>query len=187
MDTQQVTVTIPRKEGTTKSNDPIEVWPLVKAALERVEADEHVMDAAESALAHSDGCVAIGNFLDTESARIQRMDFRYRVPLLVLAARKAREDGRADSIYDSAEDILFFETDQDQYPFDISKDWTVDWMEVADERIDGYDNIGSDNETWATDRLMDFQEIDVNKYLSDEEQYEELDETDDEVTRRDVR
>ncbi len=186
MDTQNITVSIPRREGTTKNEQPVEVWPLVEAALKRVSADEHVMDAAQSALAYSDGCVAIANYIDTESQRIQRMDFRYRVPLIVLAAKKAREDGKADSIYDGDQEILFFETDQDQYPFDISKDWTVDWETVADERIDGYENIGADNETWALDRLMDFQEIDISKYLGDEEQYDELDESDD-VPRRDVR
>ena len=67
----------------------------------------------------------------------------------------------ADSIYCPVEGCLYFETDEDQYSFHVYKDWTVDWAEVADEEIKGYEWTGIENQTWALDRLLAYLSTDV--------------------------
>ncbi|MFB6097736.1 MAG: hypothetical protein ABEK84_01190, partial [Salinibacter sp.] len=63
MDIENRTVVIPRKEDTTKEEEPVEVWPLVEAALDEVDADPTTRQAAEAALEVSDGCATLANFL----------------------------------------------------------------------------------------------------------------------------
>ena len=94
------TVTIPREEEAADEPEPVQVWPLVEAALDTIEADPSTRDAARAALEHGDGCVVLGNFLNSEAKRVHEMDYRFKVPLVVLAAEQAREDETATSIYD---------------------------------------------------------------------------------------
>lgn len=170
MNVEDLTVVIPRKENvTSKSEEAVPVWPLVEAALEKIEADEPTRDAARAAVEYSDGCVILANYLNSQAKRVHKMDYRFKVPLVVLAAQKAREDDRADSIYDPDEGALYFETDEDQYSFHVFKDWTVDWPQVADEEISGYEWIGIENQTWALDRLMSFLDVSVDDYLVDDD------------------
>lgn len=170
MNIEERTVLVPRKEGTTTNNEPIKVWPLVEEALRRIEADAPTYDAARAAMKYGDGCAVLANYLNSEAKRVHRMDYRFKVPLIVLAAEVAREDDRADSIYDPDEGAVYFETDLDQYSFHVFKDWTVDWEEVADEVITGYEWIGVENQTWALDRLMDFLDVDLSKYAPEEDE-----------------
>ncbi len=44
---------------------------------------------------------------------------------------------------------MYFETDDDEFAFDVEKEWTVDWARVADEEVRGYQWTGIENETWA--------------------------------------
>ena len=170
MSPEDITVEIPRKENvTSKSTEPVAVWPLIEAALDKIEADEPTRDAARAAVEYSDGCVVLANYLNSQAKLVHKMDYRFKVPLVVLAAEKAREDDRADSIYDPDEGALYFETDEDQYSFHVFKDWTVDWPAVADEEINGYEWIGIENQTWALDRLMSFLDVSVDDYLVDDD------------------
>ena len=158
MNVEALTVVVPRKEGVTASEEPrtVAIWPLVEAALQRIEADETTAEAARVALASSDGCVVLANYLNSEAKRIFSMDYQFKVPLIVLAAEMAREDDGADSIYDPEEGALYFETDEGQYSFHVFKEWTVDWENVADEVQAGYDWNGIENQTWALDLLLDY-------------------------------
>ena len=168
MNVEEQTVLIPRKENTTKEEAPVAVWPLVEAALGKIEADEMTYEAARAALEKSDGCVVLANYLNSEAKRVHKMDYRFKVPLVVLAAQQAREDGGADSIYDPGEGAVYFETDDDQYSFHVDKDWTVDWSAVADEEVQGYEWTGIENQTWALDKLMAYLDLGaVDDYLVD--------------------
>ena len=156
MDIDALTVVVPRKEGAAASEEPVAVWPLVEAALDKIDADPTTRDAARAALASSDGCAVLANYLNSEAKRVHRMDYRFKVPLVVLAAEMAREDGGADSIYDPEEGAIYFETDDGQYSFHVFKDWTVDWEAVADEVEKGYTWSGIENQTWALDQLLGY-------------------------------
>lgn len=151
-----ITVTIPYKEGVASEQKPVAIWPLVDAALRVIEADDTTREAARAALGSSDGCVVLANYLNSEVKRIHEMDYRFKVPLLVLAADMARDDDGADSIYDPEEGALYFETDESQYSFHVFKDWTVDWEAVADEVEKGYEWTGVENQTWALDHLLSY-------------------------------
>ena len=158
MSVEDLTVLVPRKEGVAANEEPkaVAVWPLVEAALQRIEADETTAEAARAALASSDGCIVLANYLNSEAKRIFSMDYQFKVPLVVLAAEMAREDDGADSIYDPDEGALYFETDEGQYSFHVFKDWTVDWETVADEVQAGYEWSGIENQTWALDQLLEY-------------------------------
>lgn len=170
MEIERITVTPPRKEGVTTEDKPVEVWPIVEEALARIEADDATIEAARNAITCSDGCVVLANYLNSEAKRRHQMDYRFKVPLIVLAAELAREDNRADCIYDPEEGAIYFETDYDQFSFHVYKDWTIDWEAVADEVVKGYEWSGNENQTWALDLLLDFQEVDLSKFQSDPEE-----------------
>ena len=156
MPAEDLTVVVPRKEGVTIKAEPVAVWPLVEAALQRIEADDTTIEAARVALESSDGCVVLANYLNSEAKRLFSMDYQFKVPLIVLAAEMARDDDGADSIYDPDEGAVYFETDEGQYSFHVFKEWTVDWAEVVDEVINGYDWTGIENQTWALDQLLTY-------------------------------
>jgi len=161
---EEQTVTIPREEEAG-APEPIQVWPLIASALDTIDADPSTRDAARAAMEHGDGCVVLGNFLNSEAKRVHEMDYRFKVPLVVLAAEQAREDGTATSIYDPDEGCVYFETDVSQFSFHVYKDWTVDWPAVADEVQEGYEWSGEDNQTWALDWLMDFLDVPTDDYM----------------------
>lgn len=169
MNVEEMTVVIPRKEGVAAEEEPCAVWPLVLAALEKVEADQVTKDAALEAMQYSDGCVVLANYLNSEAKRVHKMDYRFKVPLIVLAAKLAEEDGGADCIYDPTEGALYFETDDGQYSFHVYKDWTVDWAKVAHEVESGYKWSGVENQTWALDKLLAYLDIPIDEHLRREE------------------
>ena len=175
MDIQSRTVDIPRKERTTKSDDPVVVWPLIEAALDKIDADEPTREAAEAAIEYSDGCAVLANYLNSQAKRVHKMDYRFKVPLLVLGAELAREDDGSETIYDPEEGALYFETDDHQFSFHVYKDWTVDWEEVADYVESGYEWIGVDNQVWALDWLMDYLEVPTDQYMVDDSDDEDDD------------
>ncbi|MDX1531251.1 MAG: hypothetical protein R3362_06970 [Rhodothermales bacterium] len=149
-------VVIPRKDTVNDAAAPTAVWPLVEAALDKIGADAATREAARAALETSDGCVVLANYLNSEAKRVHRMDYRFKVPLIVLAAELAREDAGADSIYCPNEGCIYFETDEGQYSFHVFKDWTVNWEAVADETEEGYPWSGVENQAWALDQLLDY-------------------------------
>lgn len=165
MNVESLTVVIPRKEGVTEKALPEKVWPLVEAALAKIEADETTRDAARVAILSSDGCVVLANYLNSEAKRVHKMDYRFKVPLIVLATDLAQEDDGVDAIYDPEEGAIYFETDDGQYSFHVFKDWTVDWETVADEVISGYEWSGVENQTWALDQLLDYLSDSYEGYL----------------------
>ncbi len=167
MNLDSITVVPPRKEGVLTESKPIKVWPLVELALDLIGAEETTRDAAKLALSCSDGCIVLANYLNSEAKRVHKMDYDFKVPLVVLAAEMARADDRADSIYDPEEGAIYFETDNDQFSFHVYKDWTVDWPEVADEVIKGYEWSGNENQTWALDLLLSYLEIDIEPFRED--------------------
>ncbi|MEM9666046.1 MAG: hypothetical protein AAF970_14000, partial [Bacteroidota bacterium] len=153
-----VTVTIPRKDGvsTAESDDaPVPVWPLIESAFGRIGVeDEAIWDAARTALTSSDGCVVLANYLNSEAKRVPKMDYAFKVPLIVLASQMALDDDGCDCIYDPDEGAVYFETDDAQYSFHVFKDWTVDWAAIADDVQAGYTWSGIENQTWALDQLL---------------------------------
>ncbi len=161
MNVEALTVVVPRKENVTVEEEEVTVWPLVDAALTLLEADEVTIEAARAALASSDGCVVLANYLNSEAKRVHKMDYRFKVPLITLAAEMARDDGGADSVYDPDEGALYFETDESQYSFHVFKDWTVAWDRVADEVVGGYEWSGIENQTWALDQLLAYLDMPV--------------------------
>ena len=164
MDLESITVTPPRKEGVLTESNSITVWPLIETALDLIEADQTTRDAAKVAIMSSDGCVVLANYLNSEAKRVSKMDYSFKVPLICLAAEMARDDDGADSIYDPDEGALYFETDNDQFSFHVYKDWTVDWPAVADEVIKGYEWTGNENQTWALDLLLSYQDVDLEPF-----------------------
>lgn len=167
VDIENQTVAIPRKEDTTKGEGPVEVWPPVEAALDAIDADQPTRQAAEAAMEVSDGCATLANFLISQGEQVEKMDYRFKVPLLVLGAKLAREDGGAETTYDPAEGILVFETDDHQFAFEVYEDWTVDWKQVADRIEEGYDWDGVEKEVWALDWLMAYLEVPSDDYMVD--------------------
>ena len=165
VDIENRTVTIPREEDATDESEPVAVWPLVEAALDTIDAEPSTRDAARAAMEHGDGCVVLANFLNSEAKRVHEMDYRFKGPLVVLAAELAREDDTATSIYDPEEGCIYFETEVSQFSFHVYKDWTVDWTEVADEVQHDYEWSGKDNQTWALDWLMDFLDVPTDDYM----------------------
>lgn len=162
MKPEDLTVLIPRTpEAQREDPKPIPVWPLIEVALDKIEADTSVREAAYLAIQSSAGCCVLANYLNSEAKRVHKMDYRFKVPLIIAAATLARTDDLADSIYCPVEGCLYFETDEDQYSFHVFKDWTVDWAEVADEEIKGYEWSGVENQTWALDRLLAYLDISV--------------------------
>ena len=164
VDIENCTVTIPRDEDAGEP-EPVEVWSLVESALDTIDAEPSTRDAARAAMEHGDGCVVLANFLNSEAKRVHEMDYRFKVPLVVLAAEQAREDDTATSIYDPKEGCVYFETDVSQFSFHVYKDWTVDWSGVADEVEHDYEWSGKDNQTWALDWLMDFLDVPTDDYM----------------------
>ena len=167
MNLDSITVIPPRKEGVLTESEPIAVWPLVVAALDLIGADESTREAATLAISSSDGCIVLANYLNSEAKRVHNMVYDFKVPLIVLAAEMARDDDGADSIYDPEEGAIYFETDEDQFSFHVFKDWTVDWVEVADEVIKGYEWSGNENQTWALDLLLTYLEVDLEPFKGD--------------------
>lgn len=150
-----VVVSVPRKDGVGGSNAaPLAVWPLINAAFDAIGADEATREAARLAIRSSHGCIVVANYLNSEAKLADKMDYRFKVPLVVLAAQLARNDDGADSVYCPDEGCVYFETDNGQYSFHVFKDWTVDWEAVADETIPGYEWSGEEQQTWALDRLL---------------------------------
>ncbi len=168
MNLESITVTPPRKEGVLTTSEPITVWPLVEEALELIGAEETTRDAAKVAIQSSDGCVVLANYLNSEAKRVHKMVYDFKVPLICLAAEMAREDGGADSIYDPEEGAIYFETDTEQFSFHVYKDWTIDWAQVADENIKGYEWAGNENQTWALDLLLDYLEVDLEPFKGED-------------------
>lgn len=175
VDIENRTVVIPRKENTTKSEEPVEVWPLVEAALDKIEADEPTRQAAKAAMEVSDGCATLANFLNSQAKRVHKMDYRFKVPLVVLGAKLAREDGGAETIYDPEEGAIYFETDDHQFSFHVYKDWTVDWESVAQRIEEGYSWDGVEKQVWALDWLMAYLEVPSDDYMVDDEDDEDDD------------
>jgi hypothetical protein len=169
VDIESVTVVIPRKENTTKSEEPVEVWPLVEAALDSIDADTTTREAAQAALEVSDGCATLANFLGSQEDEAPKMDFRFKVPLLVRAAKLGRDDDGVESIYDPEEGMLYFETDDHPFAFPVHEDWTVDWERVADEVQESYTWDGTETEVWALDWLMAYLDIPSDDYMVDDE------------------
>lgn len=167
MNIEEYTVEIPRKEDTTKSEEPITVWPLVEAALDTVDADPSTRDAARAAMELSDGCVTLVNYLESQAEHVPKMDYRFKVPLIVMATELAEEDNGVTSVYDPEEGYIFFETDEHDFQFDIYKNWTVDWPEVADEVRKGYRWEDVENEVWALDWLMAYLDVPMDDYMVD--------------------
>jgi hypothetical protein len=169
VDIENETVVIPRKENTTKSEDPIEVWPLVEGALDTIDADPTTRQAAEAAMEVSDGCATLANFLASQEDEVPKMDFRFKVPLLVRGAELGRDDGGAESIYEPEEGVLFFETDDHQFAFPVHEDWTVAWESVADRTQKGYSGDGVEKEVWALDWLMAYLDVPSDDYMVDDD------------------
>ncbi len=167
VDPDALTVTIPREEDAADAPESVAVWPLVETALDRIDADPSTRDAAEAALEQGDGCVVLANFLNSEAKRVHEMDYRFKVPLVVLAAEQAREDETATSVYDPDEGCVYFETDVSQFSFHVYKDWTVDWPQVVDAVQEDYEWSGEENQTWALDWLMEFLEVPTDQYMVD--------------------
>ena len=165
MNAEELTVTIPRKERATREDEEIAIWPLVEAALDKIGVEEITYDAARAALESSDGCVVLANYLNSEAKRVHKMDYRFKVPLVVLAALQAREDDGADAIYDPEEGALYFEVDEDQYSFHVFNDWTVDWEEVAGHVQEGYTWSGIEKQTWALDNLLAYLDPPTDEYM----------------------
>ncbi len=168
MNLESITVTPPRKEGVLTVSEPIAVWPLVEEALDLIGAEETTRDAAKVAIQISDGCVVLANYLNSEAKRVHKMVYDFKVPLICLAAEMARDDDGADSIYDPEEGAIYFETDTEQFSFHVYKDWTVDWEQVADEIIKGYEWTGNENQTWALDLLLDYLEVDLEPFKGED-------------------
>ena len=169
MNIESLYVVIPRKEGIDTDSDPVTVWPVVESTLKLIQADEVVYDAARIAMASSDGCATLANYLNSEAKKVHKMDYSFKVPLLVLASEMSRTDRFADTIFDPEEGILYIETDEAQFSFHVQKDWTVDWKRVADEISTNYDWSGIENQSWALDQLLAFLEIDLDPFTADEE------------------
>lgn len=169
VDIENPTVVIPRKEDTTKGEEPVEVWPLVEAALDDLDADEPTRQAAEAALEVSDGCATLANYLLSQADQVEKIDDRFKVPVLVLGAKLAREDGGAETIYDPTEGALHFKTDEHQFAFEVYEDWTVDWEEVADRIEHSHDWDGVEKQVWALDWLMAYLEVPSDDYIVDTE------------------
>jgi hypothetical protein len=169
VDIENRTVVIPRKENTTKKEEPVEVWPLVEAALDEVDADPTTQQAAQAAMEVSDGCATLANFLISQAEQVEKMDYRFKVPLIVLGAKLAREDGGSNTIYDSEEGTLHFETDDHHFAFEVYEDWTVDWEQVADRVEGGYNWDGVQKQVWALDWLMAYLEVPSDDYMVDNE------------------
>jgi len=169
VDIENETVVIPRKENTTKSEEPVEVWPLVEASLDSIEADPTTRQAAQAALEVSDGCATLANFLLSQEDEVPKLDFQSKVPLLVRAAKLAQDDGGVDSIYDPDEGMMYFETDDHPFAFPVHEEWTVDWERVADKVQEGYPWDGTETEVWALDWLMAYLEIPSDDYMVDDE------------------
>lgn len=165
MDIEDRTVVVPRKENTTKDESPIAVWPLVESALKAIDADPSTQDAAQAAMESSDGCATLANYLISQAEYAPKMDYRFKVPLLVYATELAEDDDGAVSIYDPEEGAIFFETTDHEFHFDVEQDWTVDWPEVADRVQKGYQWQGVENEVWALDWLMAYQDVPLDDYL----------------------
>ena len=165
MNAEELTVRIPRKERATREDEEVRIWPLVEAALDKIGAEEVTYDAARAALESSDGCVVLANYLNSEAKRVHKMDYRFKVPLVVLAALQAREDGGADSFYDPEEGAIYFEVEEDQYSFHVFNDWTVDWEEVADHVQEGYKWSGIEKQTWALDNLLAYLDPPTDEYM----------------------
>lgn len=172
MNPEDLTVVVPLKEGVAVEEKPVAVWPLVEAALDKIGADEITRDAAREAIKFSHGCVVLANYLNSEAKRVHKMDYRFKVPLIVLAAEMAVEDEGADSVYDPDEGAIYFETDEAQYSFHVYKDWTVDWAAVADEVVPGYGWSGVENQVWALDQLLAYLDISVEEYRGKDEEEE---------------
>jgi hypothetical protein len=172
MNPEEIIVTPPRKEGIAVEAETMAVWPYIEAALDLIEAEEVTRDAARAALVCSDGCVVLANYLNSEAKRVPKMDYRFKVPLLVYAAELARKDGRADSFYDPDEGALYFETDESQFSFHVFKDWTVAWDVVADEVVKGYGWSGMENQTWALDILLTYLQLDLDAYSPPDDELE---------------
>ncbi|MEM1096277.1 MAG: hypothetical protein AAGJ10_16885 [Bacteroidota bacterium] len=96
----------------------------------------------------------LANYLNSAVKRVPVADYRFKVPLLVLAAKRAEDDDGVDLIYDPSEGALYAETDEAQFSFHIHKDWTVDWSAVAHETIPHYTWSGIEQQTWALDALL---------------------------------
>jgi hypothetical protein len=167
---EDLTVTIPRKENvTTEAVEATPVWPLVEEALGAIDADDLTHEAARAALQRSDGCVVLASYLQSEVEHVPTADERFKVPVIVLAAQHAREDDGADAIYDPVEDAFYFETDEEDYAFEVGDDWTVDWQTVADEEVENYPYAGGEPGPYALDRLMGYLDVDAGDYLLDDE------------------
>lgn len=174
MNAEDLTVTIPRKENVTAgAGEPTPVWPLVEEALNAIGADDLTYDAARGALGRSDGCVVLATYLQGEVEHVPTADERFKVPLIVLAAQHGAEDGESDAVYDPVEQVLYFETDEEDYAFDVRDDWTVDWERVADEEVENYPYTGGEPGPYALDRLMGYLDVDAGDYLIDDEDDDE--------------
>jgi hypothetical protein len=173
VDITERTVVIPRKQNTTKSEEPVEVWPLVDAALDKIDADQPTREAAQAAMQVSDGCATLANFLNSQAKRVHKMDYRFKVPLIVLGAKLAREDDGAETIYDPEEGAMYFETGDNQFSFHVDKDWTVDWEDVADRVEEDYDWDGVEKQVWALDWLMAYLEVPDDYMVGGDDEEEE--------------
>jgi hypothetical protein len=165
VDIQERTVTVPRKENTTKAEEPVAVWPFVAKALDDIDADPSTRDAAKAAFESSDGCATLANYLNSQAKRVHKAEYDFKVPLVCYAAELAREDGGAETVYDPDEGAIYFETDEHQFSFHVFKDWTVEWERVADRVEENYPWDGMAKQVWALDWLMDYMEIPLDDYM----------------------
>ncbi len=169
MNVNDLSVTIPVKEGMGEPQVDVLVWPLIENALEAVGAEEITIDAASKAIFSSDGCAALANFLMLEGSTVHKMDLSYKVPLLVLAARHTEEDDATDIILDDTNRILFLETDSHQFAIPIMKDWQVDWPGICHEVVDSFDAEPDMERSWALDHLLEYAEVAIDEYLRPED------------------
>ena len=171
MNLEDLRVTVPRKNGFGESTDA-QVWPLVERTLQKLEADEIALDAARKAMLTSQGCLAVANYLISESERFPRMDYSFRAPLLILAVKHAENDSGADLIYDEVEAMAYFETDDYLYGFLVMKEWSVDWASMAAEVVQSYDGEPTGGE-FALDHLLEYADVAVEAYRRDNEKWSE--------------
>ena len=162
MNVEQLTVNVPQKDGF--ETETVAIWSRVEEALKRVDAEDITFDAARGALHSSGGCIVLAKYLVQEGMKIAKMDFSFRAPLLARAYLLTLQDDGADCLYDSENGIMVYETDDHQFGFDVLKDWTVDWRQLAHEVVDNYEGRDDIDPAWTLDILLEHADVPVDAY-----------------------
>ena len=156
MDVDELTVTIPHSPQSGYGEETVRLWPLVQAALGKINPPDVVHAAARSALLSGRGCIVLANYLNGAAKGMDRMDYRFKVPLLVRTAREARRERAAEVIFDPEEGALYFETPAHQYSFHLFTGWSVDWEALADRVEANHLWQGVEEQRLALVRLLTF-------------------------------